>query len=99
MHESQKRMSILQEWQGGGIHLLLIGRRDQPKELNMKILVIGATGRLGSVVVKELLSRGASVRALVHKQRTVPQAVEVAVGDLSDPPSIVKALEGIEKLF
>jgi uncharacterized protein YbjT (DUF2867 family) len=65
----------------------------------MKILVIGATGRLGNVVVKELLNRGASVRALVHKQRTLPQGVDIALGDLSDPPSIAKALEGIEKLF
>lgn len=65
----------------------------------MKILVIGASGRLGSVVLKDLLNRGGSVRALVHKQRTLPQAVEIAIGDLSDPPSIRKALEGIEKLF
>jgi uncharacterized protein YbjT (DUF2867 family) len=65
----------------------------------MKTLVIGATGRLGGVVVKELLSRGVSVRALVHKQRTLPQSVDVALGDLSDPPSIAKALDGIEKMF
>jgi uncharacterized protein YbjT (DUF2867 family) len=39
----------------------------------MKTLVIGATERVGSVVVEQLLNRGASVYALVHKQRTLPQ--------------------------
>jgi len=29
--------------------------------------------RVGSVVVEQLLNRGASVHALVHKQRTLPQ--------------------------
>jgi uncharacterized protein YbjT (DUF2867 family) len=82
-----------------GFIYCFIGRTHETKELNMKVLVIGATGRLGSVVVKELLNSGASVRALVHKQRTRPQAVEIALGDLCDPPSIGKALEGVEKLF
>jgi uncharacterized protein YbjT (DUF2867 family) len=31
----------------------------------MKVLVIGATGNVGSVVVGELLKRGAEVRALI----------------------------------
>jgi len=34
----------------------------------MKILVTGATGRVGVAVVEELLNRGASVRALVRKE-------------------------------
>ena len=68
----------------------------------MKVLVIGATGRVGTEVVKALLQRGADVRALTRKQRkpdTFPEAVEIAIGDLSDPVSIGDALKGIDKLF
>jgi uncharacterized protein YbjT (DUF2867 family) len=65
----------------------------------MKILVSGATGRLGSLVVNGLLNRGATVRALVHKERRLPHGVEGVLGDLNDPPSIAKALDGTEKLF
>jgi uncharacterized protein YbjT (DUF2867 family) len=36
----------------------------------MKVLVTGATGRVGGEVVKALLQRGADVRALTRKQRS-----------------------------
>jgi uncharacterized protein YbjT (DUF2867 family) len=68
----------------------------------MKVLVTGATGEVGSELVKELLQRGAGVRALTRKQRkpdTFPDAVEMAVGDLSDPLSIGEAIKGVDKLF
>jgi len=68
----------------------------------MKILVTGATGRVGSEVVKALLRRGVDVRALTRKQPkpgTFPSAVEIALGDLIDPVSIAEALKGVDKLF
>ena len=46
----------------------------------MKVLVIGATGRVGTEVVKALLQRGAAVRALTRKQPkpgAFPDAVEI----------------------
>src|ERR1039458_3884559 len=61
----------------------------------MKILVTGATGNVGSLVVTELLKRGAEVRALVRKQPKagkLPAGVEVAIGDLLDPVSVEKKL-------
>jgi uncharacterized protein YbjT (DUF2867 family) len=66
----------------------------------MKILVIGGTGHVGSEVVKELKKRDADVRALVRKPgvKSLP-GVEVVVGDLLDPVSIEKALQGVEKLY
>lgn len=73
-------------------------RREKP----MKVLVIGATGRVGSEVVKALLQRGAGVRALTRKQRKpneFPDEVEIALGDLSDPVSIGEAMKGVDKLF
>jgi uncharacterized protein YbjT (DUF2867 family) len=68
----------------------------------MKILVTGATGKVGSLVVTELLKRGADVRALVRKQPEagkLPAGVEVAIADLLDPVSVEKAMQGVDKLF
>jgi uncharacterized protein YbjT (DUF2867 family) len=66
----------------------------------MKTLVIGGTGHVGSEVVKELKKRHADVRVLVRQSgvKSLP-GVEVVVGDLLDPVSIEKALQGVEKLY
>jgi uncharacterized protein YbjT (DUF2867 family) len=68
----------------------------------MKILVIGGTGYVGGAVVKELLRRGANIRLLAREQTEegkLPSGVEVAIGDLLDPPSIEQAIRGVDKLF
>jgi uncharacterized protein YbjT (DUF2867 family) len=80
-----------------------IGCRSSGKsEEDMKILVTGATGNVGSAVVAELLKRGADVRALIRKPDTplkLPASVEVAIGDLLDPVSVEEAIKGVDKLF
>jgi uncharacterized protein YbjT (DUF2867 family) len=66
----------------------------------MKILLIGGTGTVGATVVTDLLARGADLRLLVRAADTaVPLGVEKAVGELLDPPSIERALAGIEKMY
>ena len=68
----------------------------------MKILVTGGTGNVGAVVVKDLLKLGAKVRVLARKQPEqgkLPAGVEVAIGDLLDPVSVYKALDGADKLY
>jgi uncharacterized protein YbjT (DUF2867 family) len=66
----------------------------------MKILVTGGTGHVGSAVVKELQKRKADIRLLVRKEDTpVPPGVEKAVGDLLDPISVQKAMQGVDKLY
>src|SRR5215468_8448284 len=45
-----------------------------------RIIVTGATGKTGSVVVTELLKAGYPVRALVHKRRWPQRALEGARG-------------------
>lgn len=67
----------------------------------MKILVTGSTGKVGSEVVKELRKRHAMVRALVRKKDSTPtpEGVELVEGDLLDPVSVEKALEGVDKLY
>jgi uncharacterized protein YbjT (DUF2867 family) len=66
----------------------------------MTVLVTGATGNVGSAVVRELLVRGAAVRAFVRDPAArLPDGVERAVGDFEDPASIRAALEGVERVF
>lgn len=68
----------------------------------MKILVVGATGTVGSEVVRQLARRGAEVRALVRKKEaahTLPRQVEPAFGDLLDPVALRKAMSGTDKLY
>jgi uncharacterized protein YbjT (DUF2867 family) len=68
----------------------------------MKVLVTGGTGNVGGAVVQEVLKRGAQVRVLARKQPEegkLPKEVEIAIGDLMDPVSLEKAIEGIDKLF
>src|SRR4051794_10065737 len=68
----------------------------------MKILAIGGTGIVGSAVVKELAKRDADVRLLVRKKDAASKTrenVELAEGDLLDPPTVEKALDGVEKLY
>jgi uncharacterized protein YbjT (DUF2867 family) len=69
-------------------------------ESYLKILVIGGTGHVGSEVVKELKKRDADVRVLVRKPdvESLP-GVEIVVGNLLDPVSIEKALQGVDKLY
>ena len=68
----------------------------------MKVLVTGATGSVGSVLVYELLNRGAEVRILTRKQPApgkFPEGVETSLGDLLDPESVQQAMAGVDKLF
>src|ERR1019366_7158888 len=64
------------------------------------ILVTGSTGRIGSAVLKELGKRNVAIRALVRKlDAKLPEGVEVVLGDLLDPVSVEKALDGVDKLY
>jgi uncharacterized protein YbjT (DUF2867 family) len=65
------------------------------------ILVTGATGRIGRLVVDELLRAGASVRALTRRPENaaLPPGVEVVAGDFTVPASLEAALDGAEAVF
>ncbi len=67
----------------------------------MKILVTGATGNVGRLVVDELLAAGASVRALTNNPRkaALPAEVEVVEGYLGRLETLPAALEGIERMY
>jgi len=65
------------------------------------VVVAGATGRAGSLIVEELLSRGYQVRALLVKPFDPPQppglqkeGVELLYGDLTSVESLAKVMVG-----
>jgi uncharacterized protein YbjT (DUF2867 family) len=67
-----------------------------------KVLVTGATGNVGSQVVRELRGHGASTRALVRDPDRAAEklgGVELTAGDFSDSASLRRALEGVEHIF
>ncbi len=68
----------------------------------MTILVTGATGNVGRMVVDELIDRNApAIRALtVDPDRAkLPEGVEVAVGTIHKPDTVPAALEGVTTLY
>jgi dihydroflavonol-4-reductase len=72
-------------------------------DCGVKVLVTGATGKVGHAVANALIARGDDVRALVRnpeRAATVLGAgVEAVQGDVTDPPSVAAAVEGCELVF
>ena len=67
----------------------------------MTILVIGGTGRIGSLVVQELADRGASANVLTTDPAKcdLPNGMTPIGGDLLDPASLRAAFDGVETVF
>jgi uncharacterized protein YbjT (DUF2867 family) len=67
------------------------------------ILVTGATGTVGSEVVRQLAAAGEQPRAFVRdptKARArLGERVELVVGDLDRPETLTAALAGVERVF
>ncbi|MFD5622908.1 NAD(P)H-binding protein [Streptomyces yangpuensis] len=66
------------------------------------ILVTGATGNIGSALLKELRARGAGpLRGLTRDaaRAVFPEGVEAVEGDLAETAALGPALEGVRSLF
>lgn len=62
------------------------------------LLLTGATGRVGSALLRRLVAGGREVRCLVRDPRRLGAQrvrVQIALGDLTDPPSFRNALRGV----
>ena len=62
----------------------------------MKIAVLGASGRAGSEITKELASRGHSVLAIARKPEAIPTGpgVSAVKGDASDADALADLIRG-----
>ena len=66
------------------------------------VLVTGATGRVGRVVIDRLLDAGVPVRALTRRSEggaTLPPHVDAVSGDLTVPESLDARLRGVSAVF
>lgn len=69
----------------------------------MTILVTGATGQLGRLIIASLLERGATADQIVAGARDVSKAADLGVRavhlDYTDPASVAAALEGVDSVI
>lgn len=66
------------------------------------ILITGATGNIGTELVKQLLTDGARMRVITRDEKKVSHlaaSVERVIGDRHDPSKIRQALQGVDKVF
>ena len=67
------------------------------------ILLTGVTGKIGGETARQLMARGAKLRALVRDAAKAADlkaaGVELVVGDIADADTVKRALAGVEKAF
>ncbi|MEU5598432.1 SDR family oxidoreductase [Streptomyces sp. NPDC020298] len=68
----------------------------------LTVLVIGATGSIGRLVVAEAIARGHTVRALVRDRtkgaQLLPADAELVVGDVTRPETLPEAVAGADAI-
>lgn len=81
---------------------------EEGNESDTTVLVVGATGRVGRILIRKLLLRGYKVKALIRLREGIreskediqglPSAVEVVAGDVGELRHCQKALKGVDKV-
>ncbi|XP_030461547.2 protein HIGH CHLOROPHYLL FLUORESCENCE PHENOTYPE 173, chloroplastic [Syzygium oleosum] len=89
---------------GDGDAALLLREFAIPAAQSTTVLVVGATSRIGRILVRKLMLRGYSVKALVRRPDelppdALPRSVEVVAGDVGDPASLKAAVQGCQKII
>ncbi|KAL3620946.1 hypothetical protein CASFOL_035858 [Castilleja foliolosa] len=75
-----------------------------PGAQNTTVLVVGATSRVGRLVVRKLMLRGYTVKALVRRDdeevvSMLPRSVDIMTGDVGEPSTLKSAIEGCSKII
>ncbi len=69
----------------------------------MNVLVVGATGVLGTQTVRRLIAHGVGVRAMTRTaergRELARLGAEVVIGDLVDSGSLARACRGVDQVF
>jgi nucleoside-diphosphate-sugar epimerase len=73
-------------------------------EVEVKVLVTGATGFLGGHLVENLWTRGDEVRVLVRPGKGAEwlrdqERIEISEGDVKEISSLAQAMQGIQKVY
>ncbi|MFJ8108324.1 SDR family oxidoreductase [Streptomyces sp. NPDC096132] len=68
----------------------------------MTVLVVGATGSIGRLVVAESVAQGHTTRALVRDagraRRLLPAEARLAVGEITQPDTLSGAVDGVDAI-
>jgi len=74
-----------------------------PRPSTNTVLVTGATGNTGSVLLRLLEERGVKARAMIRHERDIDRlgsaSTSAVIGDFDDADSIAAALEGIDSAY
>jgi NADH dehydrogenase len=65
------------------------------------VLVVGASGQLGSIITRKLIAAGTPVRALGRSRDKLAQfapAAEIAAVDMRDVPKLTEACRGVDQI-
>src|SRR6516164_6502082 len=66
------------------------------------ILITGATGNIGTELVKRLVNRRIPIRVITRDEKKIVHLgpeVERVIGDRHEPSVVQRALQGVEKVF
>ena len=82
----------------------LANSQNSNKGKNMKILLLGATGSLGSFVIDELLKNEKTelilyVRNPAKAKQYENERVKIIEGDANDTPNLIAALQGVDAVY
>jgi uncharacterized protein YbjT (DUF2867 family) len=82
---------------------IIKGEKTMPMPSTNTVLITGATGNTGGVLVRLLEERGVSVRVMIRHEHDITRlgrtSASIVIGDFDDASSIAAALEGADSAY